>query len=137
MRYVRMWYIIPHTKTKRSRTRVHACTRARVHTRRLFFWDVSIRNSLRSNNVVNSKMSHQEGRRAHGILYAILSFKSVSRRLDVDHYAKSVLKKPANGLEVHASFGGSLSGGGRRCQGRRYFREPVQGMQRIPPERAE
>ena len=49
MRYVRMWYIIPHTKTKRSRTRVHACTRARVHTRRLFFWDVSIRNSLRSN----------------------------------------------------------------------------------------
>ena len=57
MRYVRMWYIIRHTKTKRSRTRVHACTRARVHactrarvhTRRLFFWDVSIRNSLRSN----------------------------------------------------------------------------------------
>ena len=41
MRYVRIWYIIPHTKTKRSRTRVHAC--------RLFFWDVSIRNSLRSN----------------------------------------------------------------------------------------
>ena len=28
MRYVRMWYIIPHTKTKISRTRVHACTRA-------------------------------------------------------------------------------------------------------------
>ena len=28
MRYVRMWYIIPHTKTKRSRTHVHACTRA-------------------------------------------------------------------------------------------------------------
>ena len=50
MRYVRMWYIIPHTKTKISRTRVHACTRARVHTRRLFFWDVSIRNSLRSKN---------------------------------------------------------------------------------------
>ena len=45
MRYVRMWYIIPHTKTKRSRTR--------VHTRRLFFWDVSIRNSLRSNKNKN------------------------------------------------------------------------------------
>ena len=28
MRYVRIWYIIPHTKTKRSRTHVHACTRA-------------------------------------------------------------------------------------------------------------
>ena len=53
LRYVRMWYIIPHTKTKRSRTGVHACTRhtARVHTRRLFFWDVSIRNSLRSNKI--------------------------------------------------------------------------------------
>ena len=51
LRYVRMWYIIRHTKTKRSRTRVHACTRHACtrHTRRLFFWDVSIRNSLRSN----------------------------------------------------------------------------------------
>ena len=29
---------------------MHTCTRAHVHTRRLFFWDVSIRNSLRSNN---------------------------------------------------------------------------------------
>ena len=46
MRYVRMWYIIRHTKTKII-ARVHTCTR---HTRRLFFWDVSIRNSLRSNN---------------------------------------------------------------------------------------
>ena len=40
-----MWYIIPHTKTKIIR-HVHA---AHGHTRRLFFWDVSIRNSLRSN----------------------------------------------------------------------------------------
>ena len=51
-RYTVFWpYTIcrPNTKTKRSRTRVHACTR---HTRRLFFWDVSIRNSLRSNNIV-------------------------------------------------------------------------------------
>ena len=43
-RYTVFWpYTIcrPNTKTKRSRTRGHAC--------RLFFWDVSIRNSLRSN----------------------------------------------------------------------------------------
>ena len=45
MRYVRMWYIIRHTKTKII-ARVHTCTR---HACRLFFWDVSIRNSLRSN----------------------------------------------------------------------------------------
>ena len=43
-RYTVFWpYTIcrPNTKTKRSRTRGHAC--------RFFFWDVSIRNSLRSN----------------------------------------------------------------------------------------
>ena len=33
----------------------HACTRAHGHTRRLFFWDVSIRNSLRSNKKNNNK----------------------------------------------------------------------------------
>ena len=40
-----MWYIIPHTRTKISRTRVHTGTR---QTDGFFFWDVSIRNSLRS-----------------------------------------------------------------------------------------
>ena len=44
-----MWYIIPHTRTKISRTRVHTGTR---QTDGFFFWDVSIRNSLRSNKVV-------------------------------------------------------------------------------------
>ena len=34
---------------------------ARVHTRRLFFWDVSIRNSLRSNNI------NREFRKKHAI----------------------------------------------------------------------
>ena len=42
-----MWNIIPHTRTKISRTRVHTGTR---QTDGFFFWDVSIRNSLRSNN---------------------------------------------------------------------------------------
>ena len=37
LRYVRMWYIIRHTKTKRSRTRVHACTR-HACTRADFFF---------------------------------------------------------------------------------------------------
>ena len=35
--------------TLKPRLVEHACTRAHKHTRRLFFWDVSIRNSLRSN----------------------------------------------------------------------------------------
>ena len=48
MRYVRMWYIIRHTKTKII-ARVHTAHGTR-HACRLFFWDVSIRNSLRSNN---------------------------------------------------------------------------------------
>ena len=72
----------------------------------------------------------------HSILYALLpvrrrGFTGVSRRLDVDQYAKNVLEKTANGLEVHASNGGSMPGHGR-CQGRGYFREPVQGIRRIP-----
>ena len=46
-----MWYIIRHTKTKII-ARVHTCTR---HACRLFFWDVSIRNSLRSNNLDKTK----------------------------------------------------------------------------------
>ena len=37
LRYVRMWYIIRQTKTKRSRTRVHACTR-HACTRADFFF---------------------------------------------------------------------------------------------------
>ena len=87
-------------------------------------------------NVANTKMSHQEGRRVHSILYALLpvrrwGFTGISRRFDVDHYAKNGLGKPANGREVHASAGGSLPGHGR-CQGRGYFREPVQGIRRIP-----
>ena len=49
MRYVRMWYIIRHTKTKII-ARVHTAHGTR-HACRLFFWDVSIRNSLRSNNI--------------------------------------------------------------------------------------
>ena len=51
MRYVRMWYIIRHTKTKII-ARVHTAHGTR-HACRLFFWDVSIRNSLRSNNKKN------------------------------------------------------------------------------------
>ena len=43
-----MWCIIPHTRTKISRTRVHTGTR---QTDGFFFWDVSIRNSLRSNQL--------------------------------------------------------------------------------------
>ena len=50
MRYVRMWYIIRHTKTKII-ARVHTAHGTR-HACRLFFWDVSIRNSLRSNNSI-------------------------------------------------------------------------------------
>ena len=42
-----MWYIIPHTKTKII-AHVHTCTR-HAGARADFFWDVSIRNSLRSN----------------------------------------------------------------------------------------
>ena len=85
---------------------------------------------------------HQEGRRARSILYALLpvrrrGFTGVSRRLDVNHYAKNGLRKPVNGLELHASNGGSMPGYGRRCQVRGYFREPVQEIERIPPERAE
>ena len=51
LRYVRMWYIIRHTKTKRSRTRGTRAHGTR-HACRLFFWDVSIRNSLRSNKTI-------------------------------------------------------------------------------------
>ena len=53
-----MWYIIPHTKTKII-WHVHA---AHGHTRGLFFWHVSIRNSLRSNKKKNdpSIISPQE-----------------------------------------------------------------------------
>ena len=39
---------------------------------------------------------------------------------------RMVVGKPANGLEVHASSGGSLPGHGWRCQGRGCFREPAQ-----------
>ena len=55
-----MWYVIPHTKTKIiSRAHVHTGTRAHGHTRRLSFWDVSIRNSLLSNNTIKSSTEKQ------------------------------------------------------------------------------
>ena len=74
-----MWYIIPHTKTKRSRT--HG-TRARVHTRRLFFWDVSIRNSLRSNYVPD-----RNGARSSAV--PILQDYEIHGPVNVTHVAKA------------------------------------------------
>ena len=44
--YFCMWYIIPHTKTKII-AHVHTCTRHTGTRGRIFFWYVSIRNSLR------------------------------------------------------------------------------------------
>ena len=41
-----MWYIIPHTKTKII-PHVHTCTKHTGTRGRIFFWYVSIRNSLR------------------------------------------------------------------------------------------
>ena len=57
-RYTVFWpYTIcrPNTKTKISRTRVHACTQAHGQT---FFLDVSIRNSLRSNKLLIAALVH-------------------------------------------------------------------------------
>ena len=48
--YFCMWYIIPHTKTKII-AHVHQAHGTRAHADGFFFWDVSIRNSLRSNKV--------------------------------------------------------------------------------------
>ena len=51
-----MWYIIPHIKTKISRTRVHTCTRTDFFFNVALYCGVTqvgIRNSLRSNNHIS------------------------------------------------------------------------------------
>ena len=55
-RYIRIRYIMrtPHKNQDQSNTRVsHRISRTHVHTRKPFCWDVAIRNSLRSNNIVH------------------------------------------------------------------------------------
>ena len=50
---------------------------------------------------------------------------------------RTVLGKPANGLEVHASWERIWPGHGWRCRGTGYFRGPVPGIQQVSPEQAD
>ena len=64
-----MWYIIPHTKTKII-AHVHQAHGTRAHADGFFLWDVSIRNSLRSNKTGTNTIRVLPGR--GGTTYCVL-----------------------------------------------------------------